>query len=341
MTKKIIFYDTTLRDGNQAENINFSVQDRINITKQLDDIGIDYIEGGWPGASAGEKDFFNIAKKIKLKNSKLTAFCRTKKALTPIKEDAQIKALMEAKTDAVSIFGKSRVLHIKYLMKNNSPQENFFMISDTVSYLKDNNKEVIYNAEQFFDGYKENKDYALSTLKAALSAGADYLVLCDTNGGTLPFEIESITKAVLKTLINDYGFDKKLVKIGIHAHNDIGLAAANSIYAAKAGAIMVHGTINGYGERCGNADLTALIPILKIKMNCECNITLKQLEKLTELSKFAADTAIKPYNAYQPFVGENAFAHKASMHISAIKKMPEAYEHMKPELVGNINKIRK
>ncbi|MBW1650847.1 MAG: hypothetical protein JRJ44_09295 [Deltaproteobacteria bacterium] len=336
--QKIILYDTTLRDGNQAENINFSVQDRINITKQLDNIGIDYIEGGWPGASACERNFFNVAKQMSLNNSKLVAFCRTRKAMTSIKEDAQIKALIEAETNAVSIFGKSRIFHIQYLMKNNDAQENLLMISDTISYLKDNNKEVIYNAEQFFDGYKENKDYALSTLKAALSAGADYLVLCDTNGGSLPFEIENITKTILKTLINDYGFDKNLVKIGIHAHNDIGLAVANSIYAVKAGAVMAHGTINGYGERCGNADLTALIPIFKIKMNYDCSITSEQLKNLTKLSKFVADTAKKTYYQFQPFVGKNAFAHKAGMHISAIKKAPKAYEHIDPELIGNIRK---
>jgi len=337
--KKISIYDTTLRDGSQAENINFSIKDRINITKRLDNIGIDYIEGGWPGASVCERDFFNMAKKIKLKNSKLVAFCRTRKPMTRVKEDIQLKALLETETDTVSIFGKSRIFHIKNFMKNNNQEENLLMISDTVSYLKDNNKEVIYDAEQFFDGYKEDENYAIQSLKAALSAGADHIVLCDTNGGTLPFEIENIIKEVLNSLINDYSLSENL-KIGIHAHNDSGLAVANSIFAVKAGAVMVHGTINGYGERCGNADLTTLIPIFKMKMNYGC-INAGSLENLTKLSRYVADIAKKPYYSSQPFVGESAFAHKAEMHIRAIEKMPNAYEHIKPELVGNIRKKAK
>lgn len=329
----ILLYDTTLRDGAQGENISFSAEKKIEITKRLDELGIHYIEGGWPGSNPTDMKFFHLAKELQLNNSRLTAFGSTRrKGITPA-NDQNIKALIQSKTPAVAIVGKSWTLHVETVMRN-SLKENLAMISESVEYLKNKKKEVIFDAEHFFDGYKENSDYALETIRAASEAHADFIVLCDTNGGTLPFEIETITRETIRRL------NKRVdqVKIGIHTHNDCGMAVANSIAAIQSGAVMVHGTINGYGERCGNADLTSIIPILCLKMNRRC-IPKKNVKHLRKISRFVSETAnLVPLN-HRPFVGKSAFAHKGGIHVSAIMKTPKAYEHIDPEQVGNKRRV--
>jgi len=335
----VLLYDTTLRDGTQGENVSFTAEEKIKIAKRLDDAGMHYIEGGWPGSNPRDKKFFDLAKDTEFKNAKLTAFGSTRKPGIDVKKDHNIAALLESNTPAVTIFGKSWDLHVLQVM-DNTLEENLAMIRDSVEYLKLNNREVIYDAEHFFDGFKNDKDYAMQTLFSAIDSGADILVLCDTNGGTLPFDIESVMNDVINTLNEKYTgkTDALPVKIGIHTHNDSGLAVANSIIAIKAGAVMVQGTINGYGERCGNADLTSIIPILSLKMNLPC-ISMENLEKVRKLSRFVSETAnMIPLNS-RPFVGKSAFAHKGGIHVSAIMKVPKAYEHIDPELVGNMRRV--
>jgi len=329
MEPSVLLYDTTLRDGTQGENINFSAEEKIKVAKRLDDMGIHYIEGGWPGSNPRDKQFFELAKTTEFKNARLTAFGSTRKpGITP-SEDPNLQAILESRTPAVTIFGKTWDLHVKKVMKN-TLRENIAMIRDSVQYLKENNREVIYDAEHFFDGYKDNPNYALQTLETAVEGGADFIVLCDTNGGTLPFEIEMIIKTVKDALPN--------AKIGIHTHNDSGLAVANSIIAIKAGAVMVQGTINGYGERCGNADMTSIIPILAVKMGYDC-ISKENLAKMRRLSRFVCETANMIPLSSRPFVGRSAFAHKGGIHVSAVMKEPRAYEHIDPELVGNSRRV--
>ncbi len=329
----ILLYDTTLRDGTQGENISFSAEKKIEIAKRLDELGIQYIEGGWPGSNPTDMKFFQLAKKLPLQSSRLTAFGSTRrKGLTPSK-DQNIAALIQSQTPAVAIVGKSWTLHVEEVM-HNSLKENLAMIRESVEYLKNRKKEVIFDAEHFFDGYKKNPEYALETITAAAEAEADFIVLCDTNGGTLPFEIETIMKEAIAALNKKSG----QVHIGIHAHNDCSMAVANSITAVRSGAVMVHGTINGYGERCGNADLTSIIPILCLKMNRKC-IPKKNLKDLRKISRFVSETAnLVPLNN-RPFVGESAFAHKGGIHVSAIMKTPKAYEHIDPEQVGNKRRV--
>ncbi len=339
MMSSILLYDTTLRDGTQGENISFTAEEKIKIAKRLDDAGMHYIEGGWPGSNPRDKKFFNLAKNTEFKNARLTAFGSTRKPGIDVKEDLNIAALLESNTPTVTIFGKSWDLHVLQVM-DNTLGENLAMISDSVEYLKTYNKEVIYDAEHFFDGFKNNKDYAMQTLISAIDAGANIIVLCDTNGGTLPFDIESVMNHVNGILNDKYTgkTDGLPVKIGIHTHNDSGLAVANSITAIKAGAVMVQGTINGYGERCGNADLTSIIPILSLKMNLSC-VSMENLEKVRKLSRFVSETAnMIPLNS-RPFVGKSAFAHKGGIHVSAIMKEPKAYEHIDPQLVGNMRRV--
>ncbi|MDY6790327.1 MAG: citramalate synthase [Thermodesulfobacteriota bacterium] len=335
----IMLYDTTLRDGTQGENVSFTAEEKIKVAKRLDDAGMHYIEGGWPDSNPRDKKFFDLAKDTVFKNARLTAFGSTRKPGIDVKKDHNIAALLESSTPAVTIFGKSWGLHVKKIM-DNSLEENLAMIGDSVEYLKANNKEVIYDAEHFFDGFKDDKDYAMRTLFSAIDSGADVIVLCDTNGGTLPFDIESVTNHVKNSLNEKYAGTASAfpVKIGIHTHNDSGLAVANSITAIKAGAVMVQGTINGYGERCGNADLTSIIPILSLKMNLPC-VSMENLEKIRKLSRFVSETAnMIPLNS-RPFVGKSAFAHKGGIHVSAITKVPKAYEHIDPQLVGNMRRV--
>ena len=325
----ILLYDTTLRDGTQGENVSFSAEEKLKIALRLDDTGIHYIEGGWPGSNPKDLQFFELAKKTKFKHARLTAFGCTRKAGIRARDDDKLQALVDSEAGVVAVFGKSWDLHVTQVM-GNSLQENVAMIRDTVSHLRQNGREVVYDAEHFFDGYKNNRDYALETLDAAAEAGADYIVLCDTNGGTLPFDIEDAVCEVKARLGR--------MRLGIHTHNDCGLAVANTLAAVRAGAIMVHGTVNGYGERCGNADLISLAPILCLKMGRACMST-ENLKKLKSLSRFVSETAnLVPVHS-RPFVGRSAFAHKGGVHVSAIMKTPQAYEHMDPEVVGNQRRV--
>jgi len=335
----ILLYDTTLRDGTQGENINFTAEEKIKIVKRLDDIGIHYVEGGWPGSNPRDKHFFELAKQTTLSNTRITAFGATRKPGIVPENDPNLKALIDSDTPVVTIVGKSWDFHVEKIM-GTTLEENLAMIRESVTYLINHRREVIYDAEHFFDGYKANRNYALKTLIAAIEGGSNMVVLCDTNGGTLTFDIEPIIKDVRKTL-NEHVATlpvKRSVKIGIHAHNDCGLAVANSIAAIRAGVVMVQGTINGYGERCGNADLTSIIPILCLKMNCAC-LDGDQLKKIRSISRYVSETAnMTPLNT-RPFVGKSAFSHKGGIHVNAIMKTPAAYEHMDPELVGNKRRV--
>jgi len=335
----IRLYDTTLRDGTQGENISFSADEKVKIALKLDDIGIHYIEGGWPGSNPKDMQFFDLAKRVKFKTARLAAFGSTRKPGIQPDEDENLKALLSSGTPTVTIFGKSWDLHVEAVM-DNTLDENLAMIYDSVKFLKGNGREVIYDAEHFFDGFKNNRDYALQTIDAAIQGGADFVVLCDTNGGSLPFEIESILKELQQNLAarDKSNPDQTPVKLGIHTHNDCGLAVANSITAVQAGAVMVQGTINGYGERCGNADLNAIMPILKLKMNRPC-ISSKNLSKLKTLSRYVSEMANQVPINDRPFVGQSAFAHKGGIHVSAIMKVPRAYEHMDPARVGNQRRV--
>lgn len=335
----ILLYDTTLRDGTQGENVTFSAEDKIKIALQLDEIGIHYIEGGWPGSNPRDLQFFDLAKRVTFKTARLAAFGATRKPRTRPEEDSSVRALLATETPTVTIFGKSWDLHVEKVM-NNSLAENLAMIGDTVAFLKQNGREVIYDAEHFFDGYQHNRDYALQTVSAAVDAGADFVVLCDTNGGTLPFELETIISEMLASFESDNQSreDAGNIRIGIHTHNDCGLAVANTISAVRRGVEMVHGTINGYGERCGNADLTSIIPILCLKMGIDC-MSPGSLKKLKNISRFVSETAnLVPLNN-RPFVGKSAFAHKGGIHVSAIMKAPKAYEHIDPSEVGNKRRV--
>ena len=331
--KKIILYDTTLRDGMQGENIQFSPEDKIRIAHRLDDMGIPYIEGGWPGANPNAQRFFELAASDRFKNSKITAFGSTRRPHIPPEEDLTLKALATCGVDTVTIFGKSWDLHVKIM--ENTLEENLSMIRESVSFLMSRALTVFYDAEHFYDGYLDNPEYALETLKAAVNGGCTTLILCDTNGGTLPHDIEKITREVAAFFQEHYDMP---IQLGIHAHNDCAMAVANSIAAVRCGATMVQGTINGYGERCGNADLTAIIPVLRLKLHMDC-CTLEDLRKLRTLSRFVSETAnMIPLNS-RPFVGQSAFAHKGGVHVSAVMKEARAYEHMEPALVGNRRRV--
>ncbi|MCG8632844.1 MAG: citramalate synthase [Desulfobacterales bacterium] len=329
---KAILYDTTLRDGMQGENIFFSPEDKLKIAMRLDESGIHYIEGGWPGSNPGAQAFFELAREVEFKQARITAFGSTRRQGRTCEEDANLKALIDSGAPAVTIFGKTWDLHVESIMSN-TLEENLAMIRESVAFLLDQGREVIYDAEHFYDGYKANKDYALATLEAAVEGGTGCLVLCDTNGGCLPCDIDTITRET----IAHFGERDDLI-FGIHTHNDCAMAVANAVNAVHAGATMVQGTINGYGERCGNADLTAIIPILSQKMNRDC-ISPENLAKLQNLSRFVSETANVPPVSSRPFVGQSAFAHKGGVHVSAIMKNPKAYEHMAPELVGNQRRV--
>lgn len=328
MQKIVEIYDTTLRDGSQAEEISFSVDDKLRITEKLDELGIHYIEGGWPGSNPKDAEYFKRVRKLKLKNSKIVAFGSTHKPKIKVEADPNIKALITSEAKIFTIFGKSWDFHVTEALKI-SLEENLELIFNTVSYLKKYAEKVFFDAEHFFDGYKDNPDYAIKCLSVAEQAGADCIVLCDTNGGTLPKETEKIINEVKKNI---------KVPLGIHAHNDSDCAVANSITAVLCGVTQVQGTINGFGERCGNANLCSIIPNLQLKLGYKC-IDDEKLKKLTEVSRFVYEIAnIAPLKR-QPFVGESAFAHKGGVHVSAVRKRPETYEHISPELVGNVRRV--
>jgi len=325
---RVEIYDTTLRDGSQGESISFSLSDKLGIAEKLDSFGIDFIEGGWPGSNPKDITFFKKIRNKKLKKSKIVAFGSTRRKSVSAKDDNFLKKLIESQTECVAIFGKAWDLHVTDVFKTDL-DENLFMIEDSIKYLCSMGKRVFFDAEHFFDGYKMNPEYAMKALLAAAEGGAEKIVLCETNGGTLPFEIEEIIKKVKQQIE---------LPIGIHTHNDAGLGVANSISAVKAGVTHIQGTINGIGERCGNADLSIIIPILKLKMGLEC-LEKDSLVHLTEISRFVYEKAnIVPPNS-QPFVGFSAFAHKGGVHIDAVGKNPRTYEHINPALVGNERRI--
>jgi len=325
---QIKLYDTTLRDGTQAEDISLLVEDKIHIAHRLDEMGIHYIEGGWPGSNPKDVSFFKEIKKEKLSQAKIAAFGSTRRAKTTPDKDQNIRTLIQAETDVVTIFGKTWDFQVREALRI-SLEENLELIYDSLEYLKGHVAEVFYDAEHFFDGFKANPEYALKTLKAAEDAGVDCIVLCDTNGGAMPFEIVSIIDEVRKHVATP---------LGIHTHNDSECAAANSLMAVERGIVHVQGTINGFGERCGNANLCSIIPALKLKMQHEC-VSDMQLKRLSELSRYVYELANLSPNKHQPYVGKSAFAHKGGVHVSAIQRHPETYEHIRPELVGNATRI--
>lgn len=326
--RHVEIYDTTLRDGAQSEDVSFSVEDKLRISQRLDDLGIHYIEGGWPGSNPKDVEFFKEIKRLELKTSKIVAFGSTRKAANRVEDDPNLLSLLEAGTEVITIFGKSWDLHISDALRI-SLKRNIELISDSISYLKSKRRKVFYDAEHFFDGYKSNPEYAIKTLLTAEAAGADTIILCDTNGGTMPWEVEEILGRVINEL---------KIPMGIHAHNDSDTAVANSLIAVKNGASQVHGTINGFGERCGNVNLSSIIPDLKIKMKIGC-ISDEKMKCLKEVSHFVSEIANLPHNKHQPYVGESAFAHKGGVHIDAVRKNPITYEHVFPELVGNSRRI--
>ena len=328
MAKQIFLYDTTLRDGTQGEQVNLSAEDKLRIAKKLDGFGIHYVEGGWPGSNPKDARFFEMARKTRFHKARLTAFGSTRRSKTHPEDDENIKALLRTEVETLTIFGKSWDLHATDIL-GVTLKENLAMIEETLSYLGQQGREVIYDAEHFFDGYKHNPAYALETANAAARGGAGIIVLCDTNGGSLPHEIQATVEEVAAQI---------KVPLGIHAHNDCGLALANSLVAVQAGATMVQGTINGYGERCGNADLVAVLGNLQLKMGHSC-LPSEDLEKLTELSRYISEVANVPPLSQRPFVGKSAFAHKGGVHVSAILKNPAAYEHLEPEQVGNRRRV--
>lgn len=319
--------DSTLRDGAQGEGISFSVSDKLNIVKALDAYGVDYIEAGNPGSNPKDLEFFDKVSKLNLKNSKLCAFGATRRKGIRPEEDVNIQSLLKANTPVVVIFGKSWDLHVEEILKA-TLEENLEIVKDTVEYLKSKGKEVFFDAEHFFDGYRANPDYALAVLKAALDGGADLLCLCDTNGGCMPDYVYGVTKKVKETFKN--------ARIGIHCHNDAGCATANTMLAVKAGATHVQGTFIGFGERCGNADLSIIIPNLKLKYNYECS---GKLDMLYTISRSIAEISNVQIDSNRPFIGSSAFAHKAGMHIDGVLKMPMSFEHIDPQAVGNKRKF--
>jgi len=328
MKPEVEIYDTTLRDGSQGEGINFSVKDKLRIAERLDAFGIHYIEGGWPGSNPKDIEFFAEARRRKFKQARLAAFGSTRRKGVAVESDDQVKLLLDACTPVVTIFGKTWLLHVKEVLRT-TPDENLAMIGDTVRFLKDNGRFVIYDAEHAFDGYKDEPEYALATWVAAEKAGADFVVLCDTNGGSLPREVAEITAAAR---------GKLTTRLGIHTHDDIGLGVANALAALEAGACQVQGTINGYGERTGNCNLTSVIPNIAFKMSKTC-VPESSLVQLRELSQFVDEIANVRHDPRQPWVGQTAFAHKGGMHVNAVQKVARSFEHVDPARVGNRRRV--
>jgi 2-isopropylmalate synthase len=328
MKPEVEIYDTTLRDGSQGEGINFSVADKLRIAERLDAFGVHYIEGGWPGSNPKDMEFFQEARRRKFRNAKLAAFSMTRRKGVAVEKDELMRQLLEAETPVICIVGKTWLLHVTEVLRA-TPDENLAMIADTIKFFKDYGKIVFYDAEHSFDGYKNEPEYALATWQAAEKAGADCIVLCDTNGGCLPGEISKIT-ALARSKLSAH--------IGIHTHNDCGFGVANAIAGVEAGATQVQGTINGYGERTGNCNLTSVIPILALKMGISC-VPQTSLPKLRELSHFVDEIANLKPDLRQPWVGATAFAHKGGMHAHAIERAAGSYEHIDPEAVGNSRRV--
>lgn len=322
-------YDTTLRDGTQGEGIAFSVTDKLRLTEKFDEIGIDYVEGGWPGSNPRDLAYFQEARSLELRHARIAAFGSTRRAGTTAEKDGQIKLLLDAETPVVTIFGKTWLLHVTAVIRTTA-EENLAMIEDSVRFLAGQDRELIYDAEHFFDGYADNPEYALRTLDAAAQGGAKYLVLCDTNGGRLVDEIRDATIAVCQRFPG--------LAVGIHAHNDSGLGVAASLVAIQVGATMVQGTMNGFGERVGNANLTSILPNLFLKMGLDAACR-PNLARLRELSLFADELANVRPNPKQPFVGRSAFTHKGGTHADATKKVAQSYQHIDPSAVGNSPRV--
>ena len=320
----VAILDSTLRDGAQAAGISFSVADKLKIVSTLDELGVSYIEAGNPGSNPKDLEFFREVKKLHLKTAKLTAFGSTRRRDIKVTEDGNVQSLLEADTPAVALFGKTWDFHVTDIIKT-TLEENLAMIYDTIKFFKEHGKEVIFDAEHFFDGYKNNREYALSALKKAQEAGADCIALCETNGGAFPDEVYEIVKDVLKHV---------KVQVGIHTHDDTGMGVANSIMAVLAGATHVQGTLVGFGERCGNANLSTIIPNLQVKRTYHC-IQEENMPKLTLLSRRVAEIANVSLRDNMPYVGQSAFAHKAGMHIDGVTKASSSFEHIPPESVGN------
>ncbi len=317
-------YDTTLRDGTQREGISLSCDDKLRIAARLDELGVAFIEGGWPGSNPKDAEFFQRAREIDWQTAKIAAFGSTRRAGRPPEEDANLQALLDAETPVCTVVGKTWTLHVNEVLRT-SLEENLKMIHESLEYLKVHGRRVIYDAEHFFDGYKADPAYALETLRAAVGGGAELLVLCDTNGGSMPWEVEQIVREVQSQVEYD---------LGIHTHNDCECAVANSLAAVRAGAMHVQGTINGYGERCGNANLCAIIPDLELKMGLAC-LPEGKLSELSEVAHFTAEVANLAPDEHMAFVGESAFAHKGGIHVAAMRRNEHSYQHVDPARVGN------
>src|SRR5882672_405852 len=328
MKSQVEIYDTTLRDGAQGEGINFSAADKLRIAEKLDAFGVHYIEGGWPGSNPKDMEFFSQAAKRRWKNAKIAAFSMTRRKGVAVEKDDLMRQVLEADTPVVTIVGKTWLLHVTEVLRA-KPDENIAMIADTVRYLKDHGKIVIYDAEHSFDGYKDEPEYALATWQAAEKAGADCITLCDTNGGCLPTDIARITA---------FARSKLSTRLGIHTHDDIGVGVANGIAGLEAGATHIQGTINGYGERTGNCSLTSIIPLVYFKMG-KRGVPVSSLPKLKELSEFVDEIANLRHDTRRPWVGQTAFAHKGGMHVHAIDRVARSYEHINPEAVGNQRRV--
>ena len=328
MTPEVEIYDTTLRDGSQGHGVSFSTADKLRIAERLDAFGVHYIEGGWPGSNPKDIEFFESAKHRTFRHAKLAAFGSTRRKDVRVEDDHQVRLLVAAGTPAVTIFGKTWMLHVREVLQT-TPEENLAMIEDTVRYLKANHKLVVYDGEHAFDGYKDDPDYALATWEAAERGGADIVVLCDTNGGSVPHEIAAITRTARERLA---------CRVGIHTHDDIGLGVANALAAIESGATQAQGTFNGYGERTGNCNLTTLIPVLELKLK-KHSIPPASLSTLTEVSQFLDEIANVHPNPRLPWVGAAAFSHKGGTHVNAVQKLVRSYEHIDPSLVGNTRHV--
>ena len=343
MTVTVKLYDTTLRDGTQGEGVSLSCDDKLRIARRLDEFGMQYIEGGWPGSNPKDIEFFDRAQnELDLKQARLAAFGSTCRPNIDPADDQQVQLLIDANTPVVTIFGKSWDLHVTDVLRTDL-EENLRMIRDTVAYLKSHGKEVIYDGEHFFDGFFANPEYALATMQAAIVGGADSIVLCDTNGGTLPWQVVEATEAVRREVLGLDGEHSVMppaskVILGIHAHNDSETGVANTLDAVRAGCTHVQGTINGYGERCGNANLVSVIPDLQLKMGYDV-VPADKLSQLSELSGFVSEMANLNPDDHQPFVGNSAFAHKGGMHVNAVEKFVMSYQHIDPALVGNETRV--
>jgi len=325
---RIALYDTTLRDGMQQEGLSLSVDDKLKVLSLLDELGVDYIEGGWPGSNPKDAAFFERVAELPLRRAKVSAFGSTRRAHRAVEDDANVRALVSAGTPVVAVFGKSWHLHVDRVLRTTA-EENLRMILDTVRHLRAMEREVIYDAEHFFDGYRDDPAYAMETLLAAAEAGANTLVLCDTNGGSMPWEMAAAVRDVARRIA---------VPLGIHAHNDAGLAVANTLAAVREGAHHVQGTINGYGERCGNADLCSLLPNLRLKLQLDC-VSDAALAQLTSIAQTVSELANRRADSQRPYVGRSAFAHKGGMHVDATAKCSESYQHVDPTSIGNRQRV--